>query len=234
MSIKPDIEDLKLMYPHLDEESINNKLKLYLNFIFFFPYINDSINAKVIVQLKNKSHLEIPTYKVRQPYPNKAYYKLSMRNKQRISKRGIVLLFDDFEELSNIENIICVWEYTENDKKGVFTVAYTPHFVQNTYSENTYCLISKVTPIKQYELMKENSNGMAEYFQEHDIMWTPFKEHYISSMDTSMAETLFNKGIEIWFHNDINSIYSDECSVNCYFSEIEIQPTSSSPLQIRY
>lgn len=61
MDRKTDIEDLKLMYPHLDEESIKHKLKLYLNFIFFFPYINDDIKAKVVIQSKNKCRLEIPT-----------------------------------------------------------------------------------------------------------------------------------------------------------------------------
>ena len=105
-----DMTTLKSMYPNISADELQNKYKLFLYFDYYCKW-GDFSNIYANVQIKTKDNQEVilPQYKLRHPYPNKCYSHIAMRKGRKISRCGIPLIFDTYEELSKISEINVTW-----------------------------------------------------------------------------------------------------------------------------
>lgn len=108
-----DAEAIAKAYPNVDTK---NKLVLFIDFRFLMPIKQNELcimNECVDINLGSydgyQLRIDLPEYKITTPLPNKRWFCLNVREGKSFSRRGIILLFDSFEELSRVKNITVTW-----------------------------------------------------------------------------------------------------------------------------
>lgn len=104
-----DTDEIYRMYPNLND--LKNKLFLFLDFEYCIRENVFTRSAHIKIELTDGSLYDLPKYVANTPFPNKCWYRVNMKNGRKVSKRGIILVFNSFDELSQIKRIKCLWEF---------------------------------------------------------------------------------------------------------------------------
>lgn len=137
---KLDSENICRMYPDLSDT--DDKLILFLDFQFCCNEFPAMYSGNLNICSDNSS-IQVPKYEINRPLPNKKYLRTSMKHGHRLSRRGVILLFDSFEELSQIKSIGCLWTVYDKMPEPWFTINdsisdYVAEFKYNTVFEEPH------------------------------------------------------------------------------------------------
>lgn len=120
-----DIDELSRMYPDV---RIQDKLVLFLDFQFFVTNLYSTVSANINMY---PDVSQMPKYVINSPFPNKQYLRLSMRRKSKVSKKGIILIFDDFKNLSDIKSITCDWLFDNTHMCVCYDTTFEKPYADN-------------------------------------------------------------------------------------------------------
>lgn len=120
-----DTDELSRMYPDV---CIQDKLVLFLDFQFCVTALYSTVSADINIY---PAVSQMPKYIINSPFPNKQYLRLSMRRKSKVSKKGIILIFDDFEDLSDIKSITCDWQFDDTHMRVCYDTIFDKPYANN-------------------------------------------------------------------------------------------------------
>ena len=187
---------LSAMYPGA---ILEGKYILYIASELWYPYSSEKIEGTIRIICDDGSAIEAP-YKIRTPYPNKKIYQASMKKNRHYSDLGIPLVFDGFQELSNIKQVLINWRidgfYNDGEPYKLYVrVKYNLSFEERE-NQYIYSLKSKDSPITAFNIMKDEKYRdirLKEYIQEFD----------------ELAEVIFNKG-NLKYVNRTGGVFQEE------------------------
>lgn len=152
-----------------------NKYVLWIIPDLFFKYQCDFMDGYIEI---NGEKVKFQ-YKTRKPYSNKNIYQISLKNKRKLAF-GLPLVFDSFEELGKIKQILIKWiiRYPEVNGEGeasknvcIINVNYNMSFAKDTkkkvYSLHSY---EKVIPHLIDINSQEELNKLVTYANEFDTI----------------------------------------------------------------
>lgn len=146
---KEDMDNVRKMYPDID--NIEDKFILFLDFQFCCGTFPSSWQGNL--ELFTDSIFELPKYVINRPLPNKKYLCINMKRGHFVSKRGVILLFDSFEELSELKRVRCCWRIynhsSETHKRTDYCVVldYKLDFEKPVGDNKIYTIISHDAPL---------------------------------------------------------------------------------------
>lgn len=162
---KEDIKELERMYPNVD---IEGKYMLFIQATFYFPYVSEKIDGHIEFVYEDDEIINYAS-KCRNPYSNKAITLISKKNKQRLSKYSIPLIFDTFEDLNKLKRILIKWKINastdNNDKIKVFAVIEYKLKFHKINGKNVYSIKSSDCIIESYMLSNNHLEKYMEEFQ---------------------------------------------------------------------
>lgn len=120
-----DTDELSRMYPDV---RIQDKLVLFLDFQFCVTALYSTVSADINIY---PAVSQMPKYIINSPFPNKQYLRLSMRRKSKVSKKGIILIFDNFEDLSDIKSITCDWQFDDTHMRVCYDTIFDKPYADN-------------------------------------------------------------------------------------------------------
>lgn len=222
-----DTETLKSMYSDISAEEIQNKYKLFLYFDYYCKW-GDFSNICADVQIKTKDNQEVilPQYKLRHPYPNKCYSHIAMRKGRKVSRRGLPLLFDTYEELSKISEINVTWITKFKRFLYVLLISYSvDNFV---YKENNtfYGIYNKdFDPHSDFRLEKEQ-----KILEEYNRVIHCFGDELICVSKIDVLEDEAVKALLGKYTHIIKTLskynisVNDDTMINIFHSNIVLEP----------
>lgn len=150
-------------------ENISNKYFLFVKSDFYFKYIVNNIDFEIdLLNSNNEIINKYYKYKIRQPYTNKNWYLSSMRYGRRLLDDGFVFMFNSFEELNDINNVIIKWDIdSEYNNKETLKVK-----VEIKYNINFIKGIDNVYLIKSHDTIQElatPNSVLKDYDKQFDI-----------------------------------------------------------------
>lgn len=139
-----DIDELSRMYPDV---RIQDKLVLFLDFQFFVTALYSTVSADINIY---PAVSQMPKYIINSPFPNKQYLRLSMRHKSKVSKKGIILVFDNFKDLSDIKSITCDWQFDDVHMRVSYDTTFDKPYADN----RIYTILSRdaLLPVQEKHL----------------------------------------------------------------------------------
>lgn len=169
-----DIQAITSMYPELSVDEVKNKIILFLDFEYLFKGNCGSWAADIIIEMKDGTKYNMPKFTSNRPFPNKHWFRLSMKYKQKICKRGIPLIFNTYEYLQQISKIICVWAFygvvTDDKSENVTSVfVYVPDFMPPSANSNIYTILSYETSLECQDSELEDCTEFS-IFDKYDTM----------------------------------------------------------------
>ena len=163
-----NIYDLDRMF---GEGNYEDKIKLFLNVSIYEKFYNESVSCEVFIKTKDGKKIDLPKCKIHHPYPNKLCYFYGMiKNRKLTSNGSIILLFDSYEEISNIENVTFVYKIVyDNDSIGTVKISYDVEFKKpQSDTQLTYNIVDhSVMGVLTYYDYEDK-----EYLEkEYDLQW---------------------------------------------------------------
>lgn len=238
---------LKKMYP---DEQYKNKYLLFLEFQLYWPFVYSEMSGKIegitgkvfhnptgnIVFDNLYGSLEMPSCKIRRPYPNKSYHIIAMKNGRKLSDRGVPLIFDSLQELKEISKIYCCWGINYSDTTYRIGILHDISFVDpKTDKTKIYGFRNSIAPVFKY--ISDKSNAFTKQFSGFDKVVHLKKledgdeyEKVTLVGDDSEGDTLSweNDVFDITFNNiNINAfkaIPSQKIFIDCFHSYITLTP----------
>lgn len=145
-----DAEAIAQAYPNVD---IKDKLILFIDFRFLIPVKHSELcvmNERVDIDLGSHDgyqlRINLPEYKITTPLPNKRWFCLNVREGKSCSRRGIIILFNSFEELSRVKNITATWVIGEKHcliADTVMVMDYDLTFMPPEGNKRVYTVVSR-------------------------------------------------------------------------------------------
>lgn len=206
-------ERIKSVFPDIDQ---NKNVILWLLFDFCWDYDNGVVNnAEINIIKKDGQVIPVPAFKIKHIYPNKSYYTCCGVKNTDEERDGILMMFDSFEELSEIRLISCKWTVeidSDPDKESLqFMQMVYPTFIKGEY--NVYNIPCRCTDMQLYEESLhshsvfsgrlEEEYDKAFVYMEHkegesvmDIMNTDDMDSIVSKYSVDFCVCLNNNSLE--------------------------------------
>lgn len=161
--IKKEQEALIKMYPN---KNTTDNYILYIESELWFPYLTENIKANI--NFIYKDDIKIYKTKLRTPYPNKTITTISMINGRKVCDLGLPILFNSYEDLKKLKNILIKWEIdvinSEDIKEKFYIqILYNVDF-KYVEGKKIYSLYSKDSLPQCYE----NNDLLIKYIEEFD------------------------------------------------------------------
>ena len=230
-SLYKSVEDKHLSRLYENKLS-GNKYVLWIIPDLFFKYQCDFLGGYIEI---NGEVVKFQ-YKARKPYPNKNIYQISLRNGRRLAL-GIPLVFDSFEELGKIKQVLIKWviRYPEVDSEGersqnvsIINVNYNVSFSKDS-KKKVYTLHSyeRVIPHLIDINSQEELNKLVTYANEFDTIVTARDIKEVSTESTVEVEVL--KGLIAADDDKLQSIIMEDI-----LQEITHKVISNEKINIYY
>lgn len=237
-AIERDRQMLNKMYEDIELE---NKYVLFLVFDLCWQYSHRKITGTLKIHT-HEGKIELPKVKVRHIYPNKDYFTCCLQKGKTICDMGVPLLFDSFQELSNIKQIECRWEIKTEEMDVYFQVIYDVEF-DRKQGRRIYALNSREADIR-YLCSKDSKDStfrgirkFDEYERVVHIRNSPEKEKFAFKivkdaqglMSQNDVKTLVFDNVSKWeYKENPDKIFS----IDYYYSKECLQPSVTSGMLI--
>lgn len=159
---KEDKEHFEKMYPGIGME---NKYILWLQFSAFWSYFSKSVTAEMIITRKDGTMLPLPKLIVRHMFPNHYYWSLCMKNGNKVSNAGVILHFDTFDALDQIDRIRCAWNFLSDEEGRIMhsiIIDYHVSFLQEDGKFNYSIASREFTLGKICQDYEDNEEDLAK------------------------------------------------------------------------
>ncbi|MDD2269179.1 MAG: hypothetical protein PHE94_01840 [Eubacteriales bacterium] len=164
-AIEQDKMTLSKIYP---DARFEGKYVLFIVFDLCWQYSYQDITGIIKIQT-HEGKISMPNVKVRNIYPSGNIFTCCLKVSKLVCDMGVPLIFDSFEDLSNINRLECRWEIDAGDADAYFQVEYDVSF-EWKYGNRIYVIKSSevdVEYLRTNEAIKSIYQGKRK-FEEYE------------------------------------------------------------------
>lgn len=169
-------EQIKMIKKHYKQYKSDDWV-LWIVVELFHKYKVKDLTGTIEIKKNDGNLIEIP-FVVRTPYPNKKIHQISMKSGLK-RLYGIPLVFDSYESLCEVSDVIIKWDIYEEgvlkDKRKALdlhithlTIKYHLSFEKNKQNKN-YRFFTIFSKDNTYDIYNNDSNDSDKYYEEFDI-----------------------------------------------------------------
>ena len=238
LAIEQDRLILSKMYP---DASLENKYVLFIVFDLCWQYSYQDITGIIKIHTHD-GKISMPNVKVRNIYPSSNIFTCCLKVSKSACNMGVPLIFDSFEEMSNIKKLECRWEIDAGDADAYFQIVYDVSF-EWKYGNRIYVIKSSEVDV---EYLRTNEASKSIYqgkrkFEEYEkvlhIRNYPEDEKISSTVIRDKHGHMSKDEIKSIFHGNVSKeVYKEhperKFSIDYYYANERLIPAMASGMLI--